>query len=381
MLALMHRFALTLSIMTLVALGGVPTGQAQKTDSVQAKTKLAAIRSKIADLTQHIGDDLRARDAENARLRDIEMRITNQRQKLEELRSAQAAMQRRLTDLQNDQLHTQQTLDQQYRILAGHLRAAYMTGRQEPMKILLNQTNPASTGRALTYYGYLARERTSRIDAIRAQVARLQELAVAVLKQSDQLQMLSSQARQQIVELQATRTLRAEATLALQKQVSSGNQELARLKREESAVESLVADLARVLQDFPIDTQQPFNSLRGRLPWPVTGHLGASPAGVQRNGVLIETTRGARVRAPYFGRVVYADWLQGLGLLMIVGHGNGYLSLYGHTEVLYKSVGDWVAPGDVIAAFGDSAATPQLYFEIREGRKSVDAKTWLKNKP
>ncbi len=100
------------------------------------------------------------------------------------------------------------------------------------------------------------------------------------------------------------------------------------------------------------------------------------------NGVLIETARGAKVRAAYSGRVVYADWLQGLGLLLIIGHSGNYMTLYGHAEVLYKSVGDWVAPGDVIAALGDSgAAAPQLYFEIRNGRKTVDPKAWLNSGP
>jgi murein hydrolase activator len=88
------------------------------------------------------------------------------------------------------------------------------------------------------------------------------------------------------------------------------------------------------------------------------------------------------VRAPYFGRVVYADWLQGLGLLLIIGHGGNYMTLYGHAEVLYKSVGDWVAPGDVIAAVSDTGGTPpQLYFEIRDGRKPVDPKNWLRANP
>jgi septal ring factor EnvC (AmiA/AmiB activator) len=100
------------------------------------------------------------------------------------------------------------------------------------------------------------------------------------------------------------------------------------------------------------------------------------------NGVLIEAARGAKVRAPYYGRVVYADWLQGLGLLIIIGHSGGYLSLYGHAEVLYKSIGDWVAPGDVIAALSDTdAGQPQLYFEIRQGRKPVDPNDWLKRVP
>ena len=100
------------------------------------------------------------------------------------------------------------------------------------------------------------------------------------------------------------------------------------------------------------------------------------------NGVLIEAARGSKVRAPYFGRVIYADWLQGLGLLIIIGHTGGYMTLYGHAEVLYKSVGDRVAPGDVIASLSDAgSAAPHLYFEIREGRTPKDPKIWLKPSP
>jgi septal ring factor EnvC (AmiA/AmiB activator) len=176
---------------------------------------------------------------------------------------------------------------------------------------------------------------------------------------------------------------------AVSHEVSSGSDELKRLKREEQAEENLVADLARVLQDFPIDTQESFQGLKGKLPWPVSGKITAryqdlrtdtAQAGLRSNGVLIETTPGTKVRAPYFGRVVYADWLQGLGLLLIIGHKGDYLTLYGHAEVLYKSVGDWVSPGDVIAGMSESGS-PQLYFEIREGRTPMDPKAWLKGHP
>jgi murein hydrolase activator len=163
------------------------------------------------------------------------------------------------------------------------------------------------------------------------------------------------------------------------------------LKRQEQAEESLVADLARMLQDFPVDTHQNFAALRGKLPWPVQGRMtahyreprsSAGQSGIRWNGVLIETAPGAKVRAPYAGRVVYADWLQGLGLLLIIGHSGNYMTLYGHVEVLYKAVGDTVAPGDVIAALNDSSGTaPHLYFEIRDGRKTVDPKVWLKPSP
>lgn len=190
--------------------------------------------------------------------------------------------------------------------------------------------------------------------------------------------------------LEHARAERAGALAALILEVASGNQELAHLKREEQAVESLVADLARVLEDFPVDATQSFDRMRGKLPWPVTGRVTAhyreeharSTPGIRWNGEMMEASRGAKVRAAYFGRVVYADWLQGLGLLLIIGHRGGYMTLYGHAEVLYKSVGDWVAPGDVIAALNDaSGAAPQLYFEIREGRKTVDPKVWLKASP
>jgi len=166
----------------------------------------------------------------------------------------------------------------------------------------------------------------------------------------------------------------------LTKKLESGNQELGNLKREEQAVEALVADLSRMMQDFPTDPSQSFDHLRGKLPWPVVGRVvaryqaprGASGGGVRWNGVMIEAAHGAKVRAPFFGRVVYADWLQGLGLLMIVGHSGGYMTLYGHAEVLYKSVGDRVQPGDVIAALSDTEGKRSFISRFaRDARPSI----------
>ena len=234
----------------------------------------------------------------------------------------------------------------------------------------------------LTFYGYFARARSAKIDEIRERVERVQQLVAAVEEVSVKLQGLQADTTQDMKDLQHARDERLAALAAVSKEVSTGTAELEQLKREEQAEEALLADLARVLQDFPIESQQSFDTLRGRLPWPVPGKLNADQSGPHRNGVLIDTTRGTKVRAAYFGRVVYADWLQGLGLLLIIGHSGNYMTLYGHAEVLYKSVGDWVAPGDVIAALSDSGGTaPQLYFEIRDGRKAVDPKLWLKPSP
>jgi septal ring factor EnvC (AmiA/AmiB activator) len=269
------------------------------------------------------------------------------------------------------------------------MRAAYMIGREEQLKLLLNQNDPAALGRTLAYYEYFAGQRSSTIANIEQDLTRLQQLVAEIDAQSDKLKSLEEAVARQMAALQSARAERADSMAAISKQLASGNQELSKLKQQEQAVESLIADLARVLQDFPTDPSLSFDQMRGKLPWPVPGRVSAryqtpraDSAGTLRwNGVMIATSRGAKVRAAYFGRVVYADWLQGLGLLMIIAHSGGYMTLYGHAEVLYKSVGDRVAPGDVIAAMNDAGGDIELYFEIREGRKTVDPKAWLRINP
>jgi septal ring factor EnvC (AmiA/AmiB activator) len=358
-------------------------------ESAQAKAKLAAVRSRINELTERLALELQERDALSSRLREAELEITAQRRRLDELRAAEAAALRQRTQLRAEQSHDQEALGAERETLAAQVRAAYIIGRQEQLKLLLNQNDPAALGRTLTYYEYLAEQRSGTIAAIESDVARLEQLVAQIDEQSAKLKALEDAVAHEVAALQSARRDRADSLAALSTRLANGNQELARLRQEEQAVESLIADLARVLPDFPIDPSQSFEQMRGRLPWPVPGHLSAryqSPRGdssgrVRWNGVTIATPRGTKVRAPYFGRVVYADWLQGLGLLMIIAHNGGYMTLYGHAEVLYKSVGDAVAPGDVIAAMNDASSDAELYFEIRQGRKTVDPKAWLKNEP
>jgi murein hydrolase activator len=359
-------------------------------DSAQAKAKLAAVRARISELTNRIGAELTQRDTQRARVREAELNIAVKRQRLEELRTEQAGVERRRSELRVEQGRNQSALQSERASLAEQVRAAYMIGRQEELKLLLNQSSPASLGRALTYHGYFADQRSRKIDSIENEEARLAQLAAEIERQTQALQTLQDEAVREIAGLQHARAERSDAVAALNQKLASRNQELSDLKREEQAVESLVADLARVMQDYPVDATQSFVSMRGKLPWPVPGRVSAgfqaprdnSAGGVRWNGVMIEAARGAKVRAAFFGRVIYADWLQGLGLLLIIAHSGGYMTLYGHAEVLYKSVGDWVAPGDVIASLNDSeGAAPQLYFEIREGRKTVDPKAWLKTAP
>jgi septal ring factor EnvC (AmiA/AmiB activator) len=380
-----------LAALTLVMCAGAAGWAADSPDSAEAKAKLAAVRARIAALTNRLGIELKERDALNARLRAADLEVTAKRRRLEALHADELAAERRRGELRTEQTRNQNALAAERAALAGQVRAAYMTGRHEELTLMLNQTNPAEMGRLLAYYGYFARERGAKIGEIADHVLRLEELVAEIDQTTANLKSLEKDVGQEMTGLERARTERAAALAALLKQVSSGNLELSQLKREEQAVESLVADLAQVLQDFPVDAQQSFDQLRGKLPWPVSGRLtaryqelraNAAESSMRWNGVMIETARGAKVRAPYFGRVIYADWLQGLGLLLIIGHNGNYMTLYGHAEVLYKSVGDWVAPGDVIAALSDAGGvSPQLYFEIRDGRKTVDPKIWLRANP
>ena len=384
-----HICAAVLAALLGAACWGAAGEAAQSADSAQAKAKLAAVRSRISELTQRLGQELKERDALSSRLRDAELEITEKRRRLEELRASEAAAERRRTQLRAEQARDQDALAAQRETLAAQMRAAYMIGREEQLKLLLNQNDPAALGRTLAYYEYFAEQRSRTIANIEEDLTRLQQLVAQIEEQSEQLKSLEAAAARQVAALQSARADRADSMAAISKQLASGNQELQKLKQEEQAVESLVADLARVLQDFPTDPSRSFNQMRGKLPWPVPGRVSAhyqapradSAGSLRWNGVMIATPHGSKVRAPYFGRVVYADWLQGLGLLLIIAHSGGYMTLYGHAEVLYKSVGDAVAPGDIIAAMNDTGGDQQLYFEIREGRKTVDPKAWLRINP
>ena len=362
---------------------------AEAPDAAQAKAKLAAVRQRIAELTGRLGTELKQRDALGSRLRAADLAITAQRLRLESLAAARAAVERQRNELDAEAARNRAALETERASLAAQVRAQYTIGRADELRLLLSQTNPAEAGRMVKYYGYFARLRAARIEEIDSRETRVAELHADIERTEANLKSLQEETSREVAGLVRAREERAGAIQALSEQVQSGNEQLTRLKQEEQAVESLVADVERVLKDFPVDSGQSFEQLRGRLPWPVSGKMTVryqqtrdhgAPSAVRLNGVMIETTRGAKVRAPCGGRVVYADWLQGMGLLMIIAHSGNFLTLYGHAEVLYKSVGDAVAPGDVIGAVSDAGGTlPQLYFEIREGRKAVDPKAWLKS--
>ena len=374
---LMQRFTLLLLFMLLAGAGHADRGDPEE--------DLARIREKIGALQQSVREDLGRRDRVVVQLREAEAKVGEASRRLAAVRRDIRASDLRLAGLRAERQRNERILLEERDALAAQLRAAYVNGREEQLKLLLNQQDPAAIGRMLVYYGYFGRARADRIGTIETAVHRLEQVTVEERETRAGLERLAKQQAQEVRSLDGARGERRAALSEVNSQIRSRKDSLAKLRREAAAVQRLVEDLRRRLPEVPPpEGGLPFERVRGRLPWPVAGRIienfGAPRGGGLRwNGLLISAERGAEVRAPYGGRVVYADWLPGLGLLLIIDHGGGYMSLYGHNEQIFKAAGTAVATGDVIASVGDSGGrdTPALYFEIRRGARAIDPRPWF----
>jgi murein hydrolase activator len=350
----------------------------------QTEAQLQALKAQIAAIRDKVSQDAVESDRAAQQLQGAEVAVVAARGRLADLRHERAARQADRAKAAADK-HSREAAVAELRAgLAQQLRAAYMLGREEPLKLLLNQQDPARAGRMFAYYSYFGRARAGVIQAIDTDIQQLAALDTQLATDEQRLDALQSASAAELAQLEAARGQRDAALLAIKADSRNSAQVLQRLQAQQGALAALLRDLKRAIEPFPSDASS-FGTLRGRLAWPVGGHLAARfgqvrAGGLKWDGMLIDTERGADVRAVYRGRVIYADWLPGLGLLTIIDHGDGYLSLYGHNDRLYKAVGDTVSAGEVIAASGDSGGSsrPQLYFEIRKGSRPVDPGPWFR---
>jgi septal ring factor EnvC (AmiA/AmiB activator) len=357
-----------------------PAGDAQKTEA-----QLEAVKSEIERVARQVSDDEVEKTRLAKELRTAELSVGKAREGLDGVRRQRAETGARRTALAAEKKTREADLSREREALAGQLRAAYMIGREEPLKLLLNQKDPERAGRMFAYYGYFGRARAEQIRQIEVNVRSLGELDAQLEAEDNRLAELEKQQRAQVAELEGARQRRGVVLASLEAESHTRAESLERLRSQQAGLEKLLKELRQALEKFPVDTNDAFARLRGKLAWPVSGRVVARfgetrAGGVKWDGVLVATERGSPVRAVYQGRVIYADWLPGLGLLTIVDHGDGYMSLYGHNERLYKAVGEQVAAGDAIASAGDSGGTPrpELYFEIRKGGRPVDPRLWFK---
>ena len=356
-------------------------------DASQARAQLEAVRGQIALIARQVSQGQAERDRLTRLLRATEESVGKAQGTLDDLNQQRQAGAAQRAGLEAQKRQKEADLAGNRGILAGQLRAAYLIGRQEPLKLLLNQGDPAQAGRMFVYYSYFGRARALKIQAIEADLQRIGQLDGELQQQDAKLAGLQQAQQAQVSALEQARSQRMQVLASISARTRTGAERLARLRHQRSDLESLLQQLRRATASLPPEDlgHSPFGHLRGRLPRPVAGRVIESygqvrAGGLKWQGDLFATQRDAPVHAVSRGRVVYADWLAGLGLLIIIDHGDGYMSLYGHNDRLFESVGQRVTAGQTIAQAGDSggSARPELYFEIRREGKPLDPRSWLR---
>jgi septal ring factor EnvC (AmiA/AmiB activator) len=366
--------------------------QAQETGGELAKIKeqeLEDVRERISELKESMDESAASRDRITADLQDAEVEISENRIRLKELERERDFSTRRKAELDAKLAEREAELDEESGELAEQVRAAYMSGSQERIKLLLNQRDPATLGRLMAYYGYLNDYRGANIEAVGSAIRELAALRSEVAAEEARITSLAKTRYEELTRLNAAQEKRQGLLDNLHQKLSNEGQEVDRLAAQEKDLSRLIVELTTILSDYPISSEDPFSEHKGSLTWPVAGtllHDFGQPRVSDRlkwNGVVLAAPRGREVRSVYHGRVIFADWLAGLGLLVIVDHGESYMTLYGYNETILKNAGDWVAPGDVIATVGDSGGQNQssLYFELRRGTRPLNPRQWITRRP
>jgi len=385
------KISCNIHISSLVAIFWICTGLADDAvidDAGLAEQNLAEVRSRITALEKEFQKQSERRGATELELQKAERSESGLRRKLADTKSQLGTSRQRLESLQKEAAGMRAEV-QAYRVeLEQQLRLAYVVGQDGWLQVVLSQRDPVQIGRELVYYSYIARQRRDLMDAVRGKLEQLDEARRSVEREEERLSDIQQEQRKRLQEISQAREERHLALADINKGIATQSDQITRLKGEAESLEALVTELTRVLADLPIKDSSRFVDRKGRMDWPADGRLtrkfGQSKADghLRWDGVLLAAGAGTEVRAVHHGRVVFSDWLSGMGLLVVVEHGDGYLTLYGHNQDIVAEVGEWVKPGSVIAHVGDSGgqATSGLYFEIRKNGRPVDPNGWISSK-
>ena len=341
--------------------------------------------SSITGLEAEIHQTRGQHESLSSRLAAAEREIGELVRTMNELDQQRSELKADLEVLRSRQNEEQGMLRREQDLLKRQLRSAYITGRQERLRILLNQQDPAPLSRTLAYYDYLNRARAARMQEIQYRIDKLASLGTQISARESELEKLKQERLTEKLVLEQTQVERQQIISTLALQLTQSGAALEQLKQDEAQLNILLQGIQQKLRDQDNPRQLPFRKLKGKLPWPASGRIrasfGSSKIGDLRwDGVIIAAPEGRKLHAVHAGRVAYADWLRGYGLLLIIDHGDGYMSLYGHNQSLFKETGDWLEAGEVIGLVGSSGAQSAtgIYFGIRHEGKAVNPARWCK---
>lgn len=348
--------------------------------------ELQTLRARINELQRRLDETVGARDAERLRLRVLDKKIAELTRHLRLIEKQLAEQGQHLRVLERRRLALHAAIGEQGKGLEREMRAAYVLGSQSYLKLLLNQENPETVSRVLGYYRYLNSARLRKIERARSALDELRGVEHEIGEQRQRLLALHEAEAQRRGAREEVRVERRRVLAALERKVQDQSAEIARLREDESRLQRLIEQLQDYLADVPPVTDARFREIKGRLPLPTNGRLrvrfGEPRAGgaMRSKGVFLSAAEGQDVISVARGRVAFADWLRGFGLLLILEHGDGYMTLYGHNQSLYAQVGDWVEAGQVIATVGSTGDAPEpgVYFEIRQQGQPRDPLQWCR---
>ena len=348
----------------------------------QAREHLQRLRQQVEAVQMQLSRERGDLDDAEAALRESEKAVAKAVRDLNRHRQAVADQRHKLAELRGEATTLAEALAADRRRLAEQVRLAHRLGGQSALEVLLAQEDPGAISRMLVYYDYVNRARTERMARLSRRLERLAELRRRAREEAEALARMQAEQARKVGRLKSAREKRQTTLAALKGRVGDRLEELAELERHEARLGSLVAALQR---SPSVRASPPDGDSEVRAGWPVEGSVLAEYGSPRRggrlrwHGLLIGAAEGAEVKAAAAGRVVFADWLPHYGLVLIVQHARGYLTLYGHNQALYKNVGDKVAADEVIARVGVSGGRQQaaLYFEVRKSGKPVDPAVWL----
>ncbi|GHF87317.1 murein hydrolase activator EnvC family protein [Thalassotalea marina] len=316
-------------------------------------------------------------------LKQDELAIASNAKKLNQLSGDLTASEQKLNQLAKEKVLLNKQKKRQETILADQLRAAYSSGHNDYLKLILNQQKPSTVQRTISYYQYLNTARIKEIENFKETIAQLTENERLQAVENEKLTVLKQQQQQQLTSLEQNKNQREKTVAVLSKELLSSQQLLEKLQQEEANLKEALERLARLRkQEFDLTG---LKNYRNKLNWPVKGRVlrnfGSAKQGYLKwKGMLIDAPIGKTVTTVHNGVVLFSDWLKGYGLVTVIDHGEGYMSLYGHNQALLKSVGERVETGEPIALVGQSGgqSRPALYFEIRHNGKAANPKLWLR---
>ncbi len=350
------------------------------------RERLDAVRERIEAVNRELAADREREDTASAELRRVESRMGETRAALKALRGDIHAAEERVAAARERVAAERDRVEGHRDTLARQVRAAHRSGREEYLRLLLDQQDPDRIDRMLVYYEYLTAARAERLTTAVDALQTLRRREEVLDERLAELRGLEREQETRVAQLRADQAERTAVLARLRERVASRDDELTSLRADEQRLEELLAELRRQLADIPdaVTSGEPFGALRGELGWPLVGPIvssfgGERSGGIRWSGVLIGAEAGDEVQAVSHGRVVFSDWLRGVGLLIIIDHGDGYLTLYGRNQALYRDAGEWVSAGEVIATVGASGGQRRdaLYFEVRKGGSPVDPLAWL----